>query len=64
MRSHRLTPGQQTFLEITFSPRVDGVGRHGELVRLFTNDSHATRRAARFPLASGVAFFIVVDAGR
>ena len=60
MRSHRLTPGQQTFLDIDFNPRVDGLGRHGELVRLFTNDRRATDRAATFPLASGVAFYITI----
>lgn len=64
VRSHRLDPGQQTYLDITFIARVDGPGRHGELVRLFTNDRHATKRSARFPLASGVAFFITVTTPR
>jgi hypothetical protein len=61
VRSHRLDPGQQTELDITLNPRVDGPGRHGELVRLFTNDRHATKRAAVFPLASAVALFITVS---
>ena len=60
MRSHRLKPSEQTFLDIDFNPRVDGLGRHGELVRLFTNDPRATKRSAVFPLASGVAFYITV----
>jgi hypothetical protein len=64
VRSHRLKPGQQTFLDIDFNPRVDGPGRHGELVRLFTNDRRATNRGATFPLASAVAFYITVDPQR
>jgi hypothetical protein len=61
VRSRRLKPGQQTFLDIDFNPRVDGPGRHGALVRQFTNDRHATKRAATFPLASAVAFYITVN---
>ena len=60
VRSHRLAPGEQTRLDVTFYTRVDGPGRHGEGIRLFTNDSQTTRRARLRPLASEVAFFISV----
>ena len=60
MRSHRLLPGQQTQLDVTFYTRVDGIGRHGEIVRLFTNDPVATRAISSFPLKTEVAFFITV----
>jgi hypothetical protein len=43
VRSRRLSPGQQTQLDVTFYTAVDGPGRHGEIVRLFTNDPIATR---------------------
>ncbi len=64
VRSHPLTAGQQTHLDITFNPRVDRPGGHGELVRRFTYDRRSTRRVARFPLASAVAFFITVMPAR
>jgi hypothetical protein len=58
VRSRRLTAGQQTHLETTFYTRIDGPGRHGEVVAINSNDDRATRRAARYPLASEIAFFI------
>lgn len=61
MRSHRLSPGQQTQLDVTFYTRVDSPGRHDEIVRLFTNGPIATRAISSFPLKTEVAFFITVN---
>ncbi len=47
-------------MRITYRPGVDGPGRHGELVRLFTNDRRASARTPDFPLSSGIIFFITV----
>lgn len=61
VRSHRLSPGQQTQIDVTFYTRIDGPGRHGEIVRLFTNDPVATRAITSFPLKTEVAFYITVN---
>ena len=60
MRSHRLAPGQQTQLDVTFYTAVDGPGKHGEIIRLYTNDRRATALFLRRPLRTEVAFFISV----
>ncbi len=50
-------------MDVTFYTRVDGPGRHGEVVKVISNDTDATRRARLWPLASEVAFFITVAGG-
>lgn len=40
MRSHQLTPGQQTLVDIAFLTDVDGPGQHGEAIDLLANDPH------------------------
>ena len=64
VRSHRLPPGHQTQLDVTFYTGVDRPGRHGEVVALTTNDARTTRRAQRFPLKSEIAFFITTNPRR
>ena len=61
MRSRRLKPGQQTQLDVTFYTRVDGPGRHGEIVRLYTNHDPTPDQFFKRPLKTEVAFFITVD---
>lgn len=33
-RSRLLEPGEATLLDVTFNPRVDGPGEHGEVIHL------------------------------
>ncbi len=44
VRSHRLDPGQQTLIEVTFRTAVDGPGRYGESIDVLANDPRLPHR--------------------
>lgn len=55
MRSHLLTPGAITVIDVAFDTVVDGAGVHGEVISIFT------RPRVRSNAPMEITFLIRVD---